>query len=208
MTSKSGLTEAGAIAQREYFLELGRFVSMFALVETIVFFTLRRYTGVNKTVAKAVFSGVQIETAMSFIKRTMDGKRKSPELIKDITFVFDQLGVIKGARNSILHYGAHAVENNVGYVTNIVTHPTKRATVFPISPKILSHMTHDCRKIVSHLLLNHDPRPSTPDADAEMLQFVNAPWRYKHSEQLVVANKARAKSPKHRKRTVKQIRQR
>lgn len=149
-------TQDGKNRLREYYESLGRFVDMFSRVEAAVTLTLWHYAKTPTEIAKIVFAGTRIEVGSTYIKQAAKATGVSKELCDDLEDVLQQLGIINGARNSILHYGAEP--ESVAKGKAIVSDALKakgKPTTFPISPTLLDQMTSDLQKIIAHLNLRH-----------------------------------------------------
>jgi len=174
-------TKEGRDNESSYYESLGRFVQMFAEAEAVVAQTLWAYAGTKPEVSKIIFAGTQTDHAATYIKTIAKAVNASADHQADLEDVFQQFGVIRGARNDILHYGATGIAEGRAMVSN-AWKAKAEPTVFPISALALSDMTEDCRKIILHLGYGHLGRP-LPKSDAGKILLVNVlkgPWRYKH----------------------------
>jgi len=98
----------------------------------------------------------------------------------DVEPTFQQLGVINGMRNDILHHGASAIAEGFGIVTNAeMALSADRVTSFAISADILNKMTADLRKIIIHLHASHMGRPPLRGKHQEIDAILLEPWQYK-----------------------------
>jgi len=189
-------TPEGKERIRAYYEALGRFVDMFAVVETAVTLTLWTYAKTKSEIAKIILAGVRIDQGCNFIKQLATASDSSAENRADLECVFQQLGIITGVRNDTLHFGAQSVAEGRAIVTNSLK-AKGEPTVFPISPDMLNDMTADLRKIVVHLNHKHLGRPmpllGTLERDA-LASVFQSPWRYKHP----VAPKPESKKPEFR----------
>lgn len=177
-------TKEGRQNEDAYYEALGRFVQMFAEAEAVVAQTLWAYAGTQPEVSKIVFAGTQTEHGSNYIKAIAKAINASADHQADLEDVFQQFGIIRGARNDILHYGATGIAEGQAVVSNAWKAKDK-PKVFPISPLALSEMTEDCRKIILHLAYGHLGRPR-PKGQATVLLLVSvlqSPWRYKHPPQ-------------------------
>jgi hypothetical protein len=166
-----------------YYEALGRFVDMFARVETAVTLTLWRYAKTEPGIAKVIFGGSKIDTYTKYIKQIAEATRAPKEALDDLEDVLQQLGIINGVRNLILHYGAESVAEGNAIVSNALK-AKGEPTSFPISPTTLDQMTADCRKIVSHLNYRHLKQSPLSDLGISDLGNVfYATWQYKHPSQ-------------------------
>lgn len=163
---------------REYYEALGRFVDMFARAETAVTLTLRHYAKTSPEVSKIIFAGTRTNAGSKIIKQIANATGVSQELRKDLEDVFNQLGIITGVRNAVLHYGTEP--ESVAMGNAIVSDAIKakgEPTTFPISPKALNEMTADLNKIIAHLDQSHLGKAT---ADSFLGDPRLAAWRYKH----------------------------
>jgi hypothetical protein len=175
-TVPSHETPEGKERIRAYYEALGRFVDKFSRVEAAVTRTLWHYAKTPPEIAKISFSGVKVEGGMQFIKQLAAATNASKELQDDLADVFQQLGIINGARNDVLHYGAEFVAEGNAIVSDALKAKGEPYT-FPISPTALDHMTADLDKIIAHLKQIH----LEPNALRVILGSpVHSPWRYKH----------------------------
>ena len=120
-TTPEGQKNAEAI--KLYDQAVGQFVLMFAAIEGSLFALLGCLSGAPIEMAKVLFSGTRAHEAMDKIKSVMKARKlrkHSPEFEAEIssylTPLLDQLGVINGMRNHLLHYGtqdAYAEEPTV-----------------------------------------------------------------------------------------------
>jgi hypothetical protein len=157
-----------------YYEALGRFVDMFANVESAMAFTLWHYAKTPRHIARAVFSGVRIDAAIDLINRLIAVTDVSADLQKDLNYVFPQLKIINKARNDIYHYGASGT-------TRLKALTEDRVRTFPVSSSILNDMSADLNKIILHLYTGHmGLHPLLPTARLAILQD---PWRHKPQPQ-------------------------
>ena len=162
----------GVPGSAAYYEALGRFVHVFAKVEMAMAFTLWRYAKTQRKIARAIFSGVRVESAMSLIKRLTEVADISANDRQELEYVFTQLGIINRARNDLIHYGAEG--SNVTNRLKALTDEPIRS--FPISPTILDDMSADLNKIIFHLHRNHMGRHTLlPNRTLETLR---AAWQY------------------------------
>lgn len=87
----------------QYQMVLGRFMTVFAGVEEIVYDLLVKTSGVELAIAPAIFSGVRMAEAISTIKRIHEAR--GAELSADIQQQFQRLLDINKTRNQLAHYG-------------------------------------------------------------------------------------------------------
>lgn len=169
-------TTKGKERLREYYGALGRFVDKFSRVEATVTLTLWHYAKTPPEISKIAFSGARIETSTQYIKQMAKATDAPQNLRDDLDDVFQQLGIINGVRNDILHYGAEFVAEGNAIVSDAFKAKGQPYS-FPISPTALNEMTDDLDKIIAHLKTLHlnDHQGYTILGNP-----VHSPWRYKH----------------------------
>lgn len=179
-------TKEGQERLRSYYEALGRFVDMFAQVETAITLTLRHYAKTSTEVAKVILVGSKIDGSAKFIKQLAYATGVSQELRDDLEDVIQQLGIINGVRNDILHYGANFVAEGQGKVSNALKAKGDPSS-FPITPKALYLMTADLNKIAFHLNykhLNQDrPQRRLNALRLDVEDVLRSSWLYKHPPQ-------------------------
>ncbi len=168
-------TKEGKERLRAYYEALGRFVDMFARVETAMTLTLWHYAKTAPEIAKIVHAGTKvIDTGATYIKQLAAVTNATQEIKDDLENVLQQLGIINGVRNHILHYGATSVAEGRAIVSNAFKAKGEPKS-FPISPTDLNHMTDDLTKIAAHLNEIHLGKPSEHTILGNPM---NTPWRY------------------------------
>jgi hypothetical protein len=167
-----------------YYEALGRFVDMFAHVESAMAFTLWHYAKTPRNIARAVFSGVRVDAAIDLINRLIITAVTdvSEDLQKELNYVFPQLKIINTARNDIYHYGVSGIaDGTLGVTTRLKALTEDRVRTFPVSSSILNDMSADLDKIILHLYTGHmGLHPLLPTARLAILQD---PWRHKPQPQ-------------------------
>jgi len=89
---------------RSYYLGLGRFVDMFAMVEVAIQMALWHYAKTPYTIARAVFGSLRVDSAVAAIRRLIEVRGDiDPVLIEDIRDICQQLILINKVRNDILY---------------------------------------------------------------------------------------------------------
>jgi hypothetical protein len=174
-------TEEGKKRLQAYYEALGRFVDMFARVETAIALTLWMYAKTKPQIAKIIFAGARIDTSSTYIKQLAEATSAPQELRDDLVDVLQQVGIINHVRNYVLHYGATSVAEGNAIVSDVLK-AKGQPTEFPISPTALDNMTTDLRKITFHLNYRHLGRP-VPRGELGRDALGNvllSPWQYKH----------------------------
>lgn len=174
-------TEEGRERERAYYEALGRFVDMFAKVESTVAQTLWAYANVTPATAKIIFAGTRMDGACGYIKQIAEASNAAGDARNDLADVLQQATIINGARNAILHYGATSIAEGEAIVSDALK-AKGEPTEIPISPTALNNMTADCRKIVVHLGYRHLKRPPPLGQFGRNVlnSVLRAPWQYKH----------------------------
>lgn len=168
--------------QDEYFLELGRFVHQFSALENLMQIYLTLQTGVGMNVARACFSGVKMDLAKSYIKRTREAQGFQQDDLLDR--VFAQITVVTNARNDILHHGANfaSIESAEGSVTNKDFAMPGREYEFPVSPEILRDLIYDVNALKNGIacLMARDTKLKGPPPEfwEPFERSARGPWRY------------------------------
>ncbi|MBW0006043.1 MAG: hypothetical protein JO216_21445 [Hyphomicrobiales bacterium] len=174
-----------------YYYNLGRFVDMFARVETAVTLTMWDYTTLDPGIAKILVGRTGIEAASGNIRQLAAVRGLPKYLQDDLTLVLQQLGVIIGVRNALLHYGVTSVVQGKAIVSNALK-AKGEPKLFPISPELLDQMYWDLRKILVHLYFRH--LKYAPSDKGLVSRIMGAEWQYKHSLMPKSRSKERADS--------------
>jgi len=174
-------TPEGKKRLTEYYEALGRFVDMFSRVEAAITLTLWHYAKTSPEIAKVIFAGARVESGSTYIKQLAAATGAATELQDDLEDILQQLNIIRGARNEILHYGAEP--ESVAKGNAIISDALKakgKPTTFPINPTLLDQMRNDLHKIIAHLKMNHlgDKKGYTILGDPRLVT-----WQYKHPPQ-------------------------
>ena len=111
-------TKEGEERLRTYYEALGRFIDMFSAVETAMTLTLWHYAKTPPEVAKIILAGVKIELGITHIKKLVVDTGAFPDKQADLEYVLQQLGIVNGARNDILHFGATSIAEGQAIVSN------------------------------------------------------------------------------------------
>ena len=160
-------------------------MDMFATVECTLQMVLWKYAKIPDSTARAILSGVRVDNAMSFINRLIEVDDPGPEIKADLKDVFQQLSIINGARNNIIHYGAVSSEGDDKIITNAYFALTEsRVREFPVSPQIFSDLVVDLQKIMMHFVTHHLNEVDMADVmKAQQEKILRAAWRYKPPQQ-------------------------
>ncbi|HXC54039.1 MAG TPA: hypothetical protein VNU97_01970 [Rhizomicrobium sp.] len=205
-------------ALAKYYEALGQFLQLFAETEALLHNLLMFHAGVDRDVARALFSGVRADAAMSLIDRLSVVRPMPEDRAKDLKNVFDQIRLINAQRNLVIHYGALDIfaPGGPSVASNRrIALDAKRLQEIPISAAILNHMSLDLLKAKQHLAYRHiKPLVTTGQADPEAVKiildavapFLAGAWRYTQPPQAGsgsagrAARKGRQKSAQHQRR--------
>jgi hypothetical protein len=155
-TIPASQTPGGKERLREYYEALGRFVDMFARAETAITLTLWHYAKTSPEIAKVVFAGTRTDQGATYIKQITQAIGLTQELQDDLEDVLQQLGIINGVRNAILHYGTEPESVAAGKaIVSDALRAKGQPSTFPISPTTLNEMIADLYKVIGHLNLRH-----------------------------------------------------
>ena len=91
------------VTDPNYYRALGEFIEAFSGCEAIVFSVLTFYAGTPIPIAKAIFSGQTMDSAIGHIKRLAKVRGMAPERRADLARIFWQLKLIAEIRNKIVH---------------------------------------------------------------------------------------------------------
>jgi hypothetical protein len=180
-----------------YLLALGRFISAFSQAEGAVQLAFWELAGVSSPIAQAVFSGVRVDAASSFIARIAAAKRWKAERTDKFQCTLLHLSEINRLRNDILHYGtSRRLAKDEWLVTNkTFAHIPKKVRNLRVSPALLDAATADLRIITMQIiLLGCGKRMRAPPS---MLAWARSqPWRYKSPPQEQARSRSRTTPPK------------
>jgi hypothetical protein len=188
----------GTDPNTSYFTALGRFIDAFAQAEMTIQFVLWYYAKTPLKIARVVFSGGRVDAASRHLTRLAEVGIISPEDWLDLEPTKQQLNIISGQRNELLHYGSHITPGREErIVTNAMMALTEeRITSFPISPKILGQMTADLHKITLHFHVRHMGHSEMVRKNLALDKILHSAWQYKPPEQAQNRRKPHGSGPK------------
>lgn len=180
-------------AGQSYLAALGGFVLAFAAVENTLQRLLTSETGVTSNIARAIFSGVRVDQAKTFVKRARSVNGKDDDALVDR--VFSHLSTINNVRNDILHFGPEELdfsdpENLQAVISNHRRAMPGKGYSYVVSEPELRHMFDDLMVInlaLHHLSLDcHDRMKNDPELGGQFRRIIDSledaarqPWRYK-----------------------------
>ncbi len=178
-------TKEGKERLRAYYEALGRFVDKFSRVEAAMTLTLWHYAKTPPDISKVIFTSDKVDGCITKIKQIAKVSNVHTDLQNDLLDIFQQLGIINGVRNDVLHYGAELVAEGNAIVSDALK-AKGEPYVFPISPTALDQMTADLDKIIAHLKTLHlgDRRTYTILGNP-----MHSAWQYKHPVPLKTQSK-------------------
>ena len=166
-------------ADPSYWVALGHFVEAFALVEELLFATLRYYAGVSHNVSKAIFSGVRTDMSMEYIRRIIAVNNLDAERKIELDELFKHLKCISDLRNHVVHYGSFATNESGRIASNKSRALTPdKIKEFRVSAVILDGAARDLEKISSHLVLHLGSSKSSFAERARTFAVLNDAWLY------------------------------
>ena len=184
-------TKAQIKREAEYHQSLGQFVTEFSNVEALLHGLVSLFAGVKQPTANAVFSGVRIEAAMSYINRIADAQKWRKEKKARLQIIFTQLGQINKLRNEILHYGSTVQTSGTVLITNkSIVHLKSRIQERRISAAVLNDATNDLMKIF-WLLVAFAWRPKVPMWQKIYRSILGVSWFYKPQQPRPPARRSR-----------------
>lgn len=167
-------------AMAPYHTALGSFIYQYSSLETVVNALLISAYGVSHEVGQALFSGIRINQAKSFIDRILDATKRAG--FKDrLKPYFDQINLITSMRDEILHYGAqydHLLDEFI-LSNQRAAHVETRLRRFRVTATMLDDMAHDTTKALCGIIYEMSAHLAEPDAVAFLQGYISQPWRYK-----------------------------
>jgi hypothetical protein len=136
---------------REYLLQLGRFVEQFAMMETVLFAYIAEVAGVPDPVLRIVSAGWRAGSMVTFI-RNLWRVNPPPSSAPDLAIALTQFSHIEDVRNKILHNASQSHwQSELRIKTNYGRHmPTKAPIAYGITASLLDDLTFDLGKILAH----------------------------------------------------------
>lgn len=180
--------------REDYLLALGNFISMFAQTEALLFSTLRHFAEMKKQTASAVFSGVRVDAAMSFITRLTEVDDPGQTIRDELNYIFPQLRQINSFRNDLIHFGSLVKGGERKTSNRSRVHTDTRIRETPASPEIIQTASHDLNKINLHLVYRVLSPGAPTDFNSEAI--LGSSWRYKSHQPTQHRHKNRDTAPK------------
>jgi hypothetical protein len=95
-----------------YLTAVGTLITIFSGLENTLFGTLGALTTAPTPMALALFSDVRIDQAMNMIRRVMRARQqmfgstaREKRIERIVTYALDQISILNGIRNHIIHHG-------------------------------------------------------------------------------------------------------
>lgn len=160
----------------DFIRELGIFIMEFASTESFLLAALTDTAAVSHDTARAVFSGVKIDTAKSMINRlrAVKGLPEDPILKR----AFEQLTVITAVRNDLVHYGPKFTFGQEIFATNEFIAMPGRKRSAAISATALRAMCNDLSIIKCAIALVLLPVADEIKQNAGLHENAQRAWRY------------------------------
>jgi hypothetical protein len=167
---------------RGYWRALGKFIHEFSGTERVFLQLLDFLAGVEFPISASIFFGFRADACKDAINRILEATDNA-EVAARLKEPFQQFGIINGARNSIVHWGAHATEeDDIVAMNDFIAHTDRRIRSLSVSVKMLGNMCFDLTKINFHLWSEMEKvdeifkligTTGVPD------YYIQEPWRYK-----------------------------
>jgi hypothetical protein len=139
------------LAQSQYFHTFGLFIDHFAHLESYLAWFLRETAGIDKPTARAVFSGVRVETAVSHIRRIYEARET--EIDPLLASALTQVSVLNGLRNDLVHHPLTYSDPRGPLVsTKLVAHTPAKVRMTITSTRLLQAAILDLHQIGLTLL--------------------------------------------------------
>lgn len=162
-----------------YYSALGEFVHYFAYIEGRMQHLLWIEAGTPPEVARAVFSGVSMDTAIDNIRRLYESRRVDmPAALKG---ALDQLKLIYTARNLIVHYGAQFLfVGGTPFASKERTAHKIQVSALTVDAVIVRNMIADLHTVVAMFNRHEISLSATQISDESRAWQANAdrPWLY------------------------------
>lgn len=145
--------------EKQYFEEVGRFITAYAKAEAAAHMNLRKFSMVSDQVGRLLFSGLRISDSSKKL-RDMVLLNADEKTAKEVTSLLDQLDIISEERNRLVHYSSDYV-HEMGLVTSNKFTVRSEAHLIERTFSLLElqNMTLDCMQIFIRFLsvyLNQD----------------------------------------------------
>ena len=186
-------------AEAEYHTALGKFIEIFALVESQLFAFIERAARMPNTTARIVAGGWRTGNMIVFVQSLWRAEAPPAEdaFLQDAV---GQLHLINNLRNSLVHYRSEfeygdpdepRLSTNAGR-----QQPSKTATEFRVSAAMLDDCVFDLLTIFTRLF-TYQTRESLPPEDrAEYMDRASAVIRPDHAWRYKLHSSPPAKPPK------------
>lgn len=158
----------------EYWFHFGRFIHSFAKMEAELIYLLRDISGLSKTKAGVLFSGIRNEGARDFINNLLEASGQQERKAR-LAWPFSQIGVLGTVRNNLVHWGSTASGKDF-LVSN--------ADRYPLKPKAFLVTIEDFRKMCNDIsfilpLLSYERKNNAMTPDQRDLLVDGLSWQYK-----------------------------
>jgi hypothetical protein len=167
-----------------YWKALGRFIEEFSSIEAVMLPFLGFYAGISHRMARCVFSGVKPEAAIGLINRIVEAFDPGEDRRRELAYMFDQLGLINGVRNVVIHHSSF-VTSDQGRIASTIAkaHAPRSIREVQVSPAILDAMTADLKKIGFHMVAQLNWPKETLAQRTLKEPLLGLAWQYKPQKQ-------------------------
>lgn len=183
-----------------YWAALGEFAYYYGWLEFAMLRTLVFYTGTPEPTAQAVYSGVRLRQAISFVRRTAEAKGE--ELPPELEEAFTKMATITDARDRLLHHGLQFEdpEGDSAFISDERRNLPTRARREAITPKDIHDLAADTIVCWARLVVFNSDFKSHPTPFLEGWRDAakNRPWRYKSASPSPAKQAPRPKKPRAR----------
>jgi hypothetical protein len=168
--------------EAEYFESLGRFIASYATAEAAVHDLTRSLSKLSETKARVIFAGLRLGDLTDRIRAMLRVDNADANTISEINACLDQLDVIAGVRNKLVHRSVSYHDGKL-MVSNASTAKTREGVELDqFVRKDLNDMASDCRRIFLRLLNVAHPDLEMMEGLRRFYLIVSQPWSYKPAQ--------------------------
>jgi len=178
----------------QYFYDLGKFISVFSIVEHLMQTLVMSISGIEYRTGQAVFSGAKINQSNEYINSIY--RSRNIEVEPKLKSILDQVKVINHDRNIIIHHGLSIVEDLYIATNAKSAYSADRVKGILITKDTLANMLADSETII-HGLQPYVRRPDLSEEEFSKMEndLTLKPWLYK-SQQLKHVNHTKKSTKK------------
>jgi len=164
------------MAGPDYYARFGEFIHWYAIVERIVHYVFRHFSGLPEEVARTIDGGTALSSLVSLIRRVVKARNVSEVEQIELEALFDHLNHIMQLRDSLIHRGGENIGELVLSTNVHVARTRLDIEILELNLDDIKAAAHDCIQLFSRF-----ERLMWPD-DERMKgaqEWLGAPWRYK-----------------------------